>query len=235
MKDVFKRIELKYLLTQAQYDAIQAKIKDYFVPDEFFKSDICSVYCDTPDFLLARRSIEKPDYKEKLRLRSYGVVKADAPVFVEIKKKCDEIVYKRRIKVCENQAYEIVAGNMKDDSQIGNEIFYFQQLYHGLQPKIFISYTREAFTCKSDETLRLTFDHNALWRDYDLTLHHGIYGESVFPEGRIMMEIKTASALPLWLVEILSQNTVYKTSFSKYGTAYMKYVLKAKQGGKKIA
>ena len=234
MKDVFKRTELKYLLTQAQYDAIQARIKDYFVPDEFFKSDICSIYCDTPDFLLARRSIEKPDYKEKLRIRSYGVVKENAPVFVEIKKKCDGIVYKRRIKASENQAYEIVSGNLKDDSQIGNEIFYFQQLYHGLQPTMMISYTREAFTAKDDNTLRLTFDHNALWRDYDLTLHHGIYGEPVFPEGKIMMEIKISSALPLWLVEILSQNAVYKTSFSKYGTAYMKYI-KAKQGGKKIA
>jgi len=235
MTDVFKRTELKYLLTQEQYDAIQARIKDYFVPDEYFKSDICSIYCDTPDFLLARRSIEKPDYKEKLRIRSYGVVKENAPVFVEIKKKCNAIVYKRRIKANENNAFEIVAGRAKDNSQIGNEIFYFQQLYHGLQPVMFVSYTREAFTCKDDASLRLTFDHNALWRDYDLTLHHGIYGEPVFPAGKIMMEIKTASALPLWLVEILSQNAVYKTSFSKYGTAYTKYIMKAKQGGKKIA
>lgn len=234
-QSVFQRYEIKYVLSKEQYDLLLSKIKGKFVPDKFFRTDVCSLYYDTPDFLLARRSIEKPAYKEKFRLRSYGVVQAKDPVFVEIKRKYDGVVYKRRIKTTEKKALAVAAGKQDDHSQIGQEIDYFLKLHGQMQPKIFVSYAREAYTAKDDKNLRVTFDQNVLWRDYDLSLHHGIYGTALLPEGSVLMEIKTAGALPLWLVEILSQNKIYKSSFSKYGTAYEQAMAQVAQGGKKIA
>lgn len=234
-QNVFQRYEIKYVLTKEQYALLLTKIKDKFVPDKFFRTDVCSLYYDTSDFLLARRSIEKPAYKEKFRLRSYGVVKDDAPVFVEIKRKYDDVVYKRRIKTTEKVAVALAAGKKNDQTQIGQEIGYFLKLYGQIEPKIFVSYAREAYTAKDDQSLRLTFDQNVLWRDYDLSMHHGIYGTPILPPGSVLMELKTAGALPLWLVEILSQNKIYKSSFSKYGAAYQQAMAQVAQGGKKIA
>ncbi len=234
-RDIFKRYELKYLLSIEQYRLIKSIMLDYMRGDKYGESDICNLYCDTPDFLLVRRSIEKPFYKEKLRIRSYGVAKKDADVFVEIKKKYDSVVYKRRIATDEKSAVKMLAGNTVSDSQIGKEIDYFAKLYSGIQPQMFISYRREAFYGIDDNDFRMTFDRSILWRTYDLSLKSGIYGQPILPENKILMEIKTAAAIPLWLVKVLSKNKIYKTSFSKYGTAYMLMLNHKKQGEKQVA
>ena len=84
---IFKRYEKKYLINDAQFRALSEKIGDLFTPDEFGKSVIMNIYFDTPTDMLIRRSIDKPVYKEKLRLRTYGVPNDDSNAFVEIKKK----------------------------------------------------------------------------------------------------------------------------------------------------
>ena len=219
-RDIFKRYELKYILSAEQYRFIKKEMENYMRGDKYGESDICNLYCDTPDFLLIRRSVEKPFYKEKLRLRSYGVAKQGTDVFVEIKKKYDSVVYKRRIATDENNALDMVSGIREIDSQIGREISYFTKLYKGIAPKMFISYRREAFYGREDKEFRITFDRSILWRTDDLSLSSGIYGSPVLPENKILMEIKTAAAIPMWLVKVLSEHKIYKTSFSKYGTAY---------------
>ena len=234
-RDIFKRYELKFILSTEQYRLIKSEMANYMRGDKYGESDICNLYCDTPDFLLVRRSIEKPFYKEKLRIRSYGVANKDNDVFVEIKKKYDSVVYKRRIKTDEKTAVEMLAGNEVYDSQIGKEIAYFTKLYTGIQPKMFISYRREAFYGKDDKDFRITFDGSILWRTHELSLHSGIYGQPVLPEDKVIMEIKTAAAIPLWLIKVLSENKIYKTSFSKYGTAYTLMLKNKKQGESKVA
>ncbi len=234
-RDIFKRYELKYLISIEQCRLIKSEMAKYMRADTYGESDICNLYCDTPDFLLVRRSNEKPFYKEKLRIRSYGVVKDGADVFVEIKKKYDSVVYKRRIAADEKTADRILAGNAVVDSQIGKEIAYFTKLYAEIQPKMFISYCREAFYGIDDKELRITFDRSILWRTYDLSLKSGIYGQPVLPRDKVLMEIKTATAFPLWLVKILSNNKIYKTSFSKYGTAYTLMLKNITQGEQKVA
>ena len=97
--NLFKRIEKKYLLSGKKYDQLMTALADYIEPDEYPHSTICSMYYDTPDFKLIRASIEKPLYREKLRIRSYGVPTRDSKVFVEVKKKYDGVVYKRRLKM----------------------------------------------------------------------------------------------------------------------------------------
>lgn len=231
--NVFKRYELKYLLTCEQYRAIKNLMESYMRGDKYGESDILNVYYDTPDFLLIRRSLEKPVYKEKLRVRSYGVPKKDGDVFVEIKKKYKSVVYKRRVVEKQKNVERLLGGGAT--TQIGKEIGYFVSMYQDIAPRMVISYRREAFYAKDDGDFRVTFDKNILWRNYDLSLESGIYGQPVLPEGMILMEVKTAAAIPLWMTRFLSANAVFKTSFSKYGTAYMQMIKKKEQGGQKVA
>lgn len=233
--DIFKRYELKYILTIEQYQLVKSLMASHMRGDKYGESNICNLYCDTPDFLLVRRSNEKPFYKEKLRIRSYGVVKKDVDVFVEIKKKYDSIVYKRRIATDEQTALEMLAGNATYDSQIGKEIEYFTKLYQGIRPQMFISYRREAFYGIDDNDFRITFDRSILWRTYDLSLKSGIYGQPVLADNLVLMEIKTSTAIPMWLVSVLSANKIYKTSFSKYGTAYTLMLTNNTKGDQQVA
>lgn len=232
--NVFKRYELKFLLTVEQYRQIKPIMNEFMCGDEYGESEILNIYYDTPNYLLIRRSLEKPVYKEKLRVRSYGIASKNSDVFVEIKKKYDSVVYKRRIVEKEGNIVKILSGK-GNKTQIGKEIDYFISYYKNLSPKMVISYRREAFYAKNDREFRITFDNDILWRNYDLSLKCGIYGKPVLPEEKILMEVKTASSFPLWLTRFLSANAIYKTSFSKYGTAYMQFLKETIQGEQKYA
>lgn len=217
----FQRYETKYLVTREQAAVIQKAMLEYMTADSHGKSTLCSLYFDTPDYLLARRSLEQPVYKEKLRLRSYGAVCQNRPVFVELKKKCASVVYKRRICMSAPQAYDyLLRGKAAPDSQIAREIDYFLRMYEGLRPAALICVQREAYYAKDDCSFRLTFDEDLLWRDYDLGLDFGVYGELLLDRNLVLMEAKTAGVFPLWLVKLLSEHHIYKSSFSKYGAAY---------------
>jgi SPX domain protein involved in polyphosphate accumulation len=230
--NVFKRYETKYLITKSQYKQILAEISDEIDSDEYGKSTICNLYFDTPDNLLIRRSLEKPVYKEKLRLRSYGIANDNSTTFVEIKKKYQDVVYKRRESLTESDAMKYLCqGKFVKDSQIMREIDYFLSYYKDLAPAVFISYEREAFYAKEDSDFRITFDKNILWRDYDLSLKKGIYGNPIMKQEQVLMEIKTPFAYPLWMVRVLSENHIYKTSFSKYGNAYKQKIMNRQHGG----
>lgn len=220
-QSIFKRYEMKYMLTKSQYIKLKELLLKYAKEDEHGKSTVCSLYFDTPDYLLIRRSLEKPLYKEKLRLRSYGVALSDSEVFVELKKKYKGVVYKRRVEMTNAQAMKFLLGQEKEkDTQIIREIEYCFDRYNGLEPACLLTYERRAYYGRDDHEFRITFDRNILWRDYDLNLHSGIYGEPILDENQVLMEVKVAENMPMWMVEFLSENKIYKTSFSKYGTAY---------------
>lgn len=224
--NVFKRYELKYLLTRDQYREIKEFLAGRAQIDEYGRSSIRNLYYDTPDFLLARRSAEKPFYKEKLRLRSYGAAVPDGKVFLEIKKKYDSVVYKRRVVLPTAAADGKEAKDISmPETQIGKELAWFSEFYGSLAPKIFLSYEREAYYGIQNKDLRITFDGELLWREENLSLQSGAYGQYILPPDKIIMEIKTASAIPLWLAAYLSEQRIYKTSFSKYGTVYQQLLL----------
>lgn len=226
-QNIFKRYELKYMLTTKQYELLREAMSDYMVSDKYGQSTVCNLYFDTPDYLLIRRSIEKPLYKEKLRVRSYGVATPESTVFTELKKKYEKIVYKRRISTTEKEAMEFLMDRKPIlEGQIPKEINYALDHYAPLLPKAYISYDREAFYGREDKDFRMTFDRNILWRDYDLSLCKGIYGTKILEDGYVLAEIKVANAIPMWLIKFLSQEKIYKTSFSKYGTAYTNYISK---------
>ncbi len=220
--DVFKRCEIKFLITDLQRTAMMKPLLRNMHPDEFGKSTIRNIYFDTPDFRLIVNSLEHPLYKEKLRLRTYGKANQSTPAFVEIKKKYDGIVYKRRVQMPLAQANEYLGGGAPPvRSQITNEIDFFLRRYELLTPQVLITYNREAFFANDESDLRITFDNDILWRDCDVSLCGGIYGKKILPPNMSLMEVKTSGSMPLWLVEFLNRNEIYKTSFSKYGRAYM--------------
>ena len=222
---VFKRYELKYLMDEGQTLAVRDALEEHMRTDRYARSTIRNVYFDTPDFLLARRSIAKPVYKEKLRFRSYGSPSEDDDVFVELKKKYDSVVYKRRLTMPLGDAMEWLCGcGQGPESQIGEEIGYMKVRYPDIRPAMYLSYDREAHCTDGD--LRITLDSNILARTegVDLTMPAG--GHPVLPEGYTLMEIKTMYGYPEWLTRLLSSNRLYKTSFSKYGNAYKEIVLR---------
>lgn len=220
-QNIFRRVETKFLITEEQRDKMKLLFPGRMVDDKYGKSDICNIYYDTPSYLLIRRSIEKPVYKEKLRVRSYGTATSESDVFIEIKKKYNSVVYKRRICAKEKAAEKYLASSEKNSaSQVGKEIDYMFELYEGLSPRVFLSYRREAFYAADDSDFRVTFDTDILWRDYDLSLKSGIYGSPILDEGKVLLEVKSSVGIPLWLTAFLSENKIYKTSFSKYGNAY---------------
>ena len=195
--------------------------------DKYGRTTIRNIYYDTDSYRLIRRSIEKPLYKEKLRVRSYQRADSDSTVFVELKKKYDGVVYKRRIALPERVAGDWLGNKIPTpiDTQISREIDYFRHYYEGLRPAMFLSYEREAFYERSGGDFRVTFDENILCRRTDMSLCSDTYGYSVLPENRVLMEIKCPGAIPLWMVDILSKEKIYKASFSKYGMAYVKTVI----------
>lgn len=219
----FKRYEKKYLLNDEQYKMLREKTADFMTVDKYGEHTICNIYYDTEDDELIRTSIEKPKYKEKLRLRSYGVPKEDDTVFLEIKKKYDGIVYKRREQItCADAETLIRNGEMiKYDSQIFREIEYFLTV-HKVVPKLYLAYDRIAMFGTEQPELRITFDKNIRSRRDDLDLTAGDRGEMLFDDDMHLMELKAPGVIPLRLVRILSEMEIYPVSFSKYGSVYKK-------------
>lgn len=219
---IFKRHEVKYLLTQAQKQKILQAIAPYMALDQYGRTTIRNIYFDTDNYRLIRRSIEAPVYKEKLRIRSYCRAEPQSTVFVELKKKYRKVVYKRRIALPEKEAMAWVTGrdSCHEHSQISAEVDYFLQYYGALYPTVFLSYEREAFYSRDQSDFRITFDDSILCRQEELSLGSDIYGTQLLPKGFTLMEIKCSGAIPMWMIHILSEEKIYKTSFSKYGTAY---------------
>lgn len=228
--EVFNRFEKKYILDDDQYGRIIEYLSTHMESDKHNKAKdfytICNLYYDTPSDELIRRSIEKPVYKEKLRLRSYGVPDDETDVFLEIKKKYKGIVNKRRTKIGLYEAYDFVDsgiqpnGEYNYNSQVLKELTYFLKVYDELSPKVYIAYDRKAFFGLDDKELRVTFDTNIRTRRSHLRLEYGDEGDRLLENGKWLMEIKTINTMPIWLSDYLNENEIYGVSFSKYGTEY---------------
>ncbi len=221
-QNVFERYEIKYFLTKTQKEALMKEMDKRMQSDKYGRTTIRNIYYDTDNFRLIRDSLDHPVYKEKLRIRSYQRAEIGDMVFVEIKKKFEDVVYKRRVAMP-----RIAAENWIDyrkplafSSQITSEIDYLVDFYEGLSAKAFLSYEREAFSDNKNPEFRLTLDENILARDTELNLGSDIWGQPLLPHGMTLMEVKIAGAMPLWMANFLSSNNIQKVSYSKYGTYY---------------
>lgn len=221
----FKRYEKKYILSKEKYDLLLAIISRYMHPDDYGETVICSLYCDTPDYLLIRRSLDKPIYKEKLRIRCYGVPKENSTAFIEIKKKFKKIVYKRRLDTTYAEAVNYIkTGSLEVEGQIKNELDWFRQSYNGLAPTVALFYTRTAYIDNEGSELRITLDKDLMWRKNELDLTLGAYGEPLLEKDEYLMEIKIPGAMPIWLANTLSELEIFPISYSKYGNAFRSFL-----------
>ena len=221
-KDVFERIETKFLLDDMQYTELMKKLENMAAIDSYGKTSILNIYFDTPDYKLIERSLEKPVYKEKLRLRTYGIANDETNAFIEIKKKYKGVVYKRRISMPYAKAVDYLVNGKKIEkrSQISDEIDYFLQFYKGIRPAMAISYDRIAMAGIHDPELRITFDTNIRWRTDKLSLTEGNVGKDILLPGQHLMELKIAGAMSVEMARILDELNIRQTSFSKYGRGY---------------
>ena len=218
---VMQRYELKYILTAAQTEGLIRALNGHMEPDRYGLTSIASLYYDTPDYRLIRTSIEKPEFKEKIRLRSYGLATQESPVYLELKRKAYGIVYKRRVPttIPKVQKFFSGEGDVCGPGQINREITYFRDYYRELVPACLIIYDRIAYY-EPNGDLRLTIDYNPRYRTHDLRLDCSMDGTSLLEPGQTILELKVQQAMPLWLTEILSDGAIRKGSFSKYGEAY---------------
>ncbi len=234
---IFKRYELKYILTTEQKRQVLAAMEAHMQQDAYGRDTIRNIYFDTDDYRLIRHSMEKPVYKEKLRFRSYRQVAPNGDVYVELKKKYKGVVYKRRLVVPQKEALDCITKGISfpANTQISREIDYFCSFYKDLKPQVFLSYEREAYFALDGSDFRVTFDENILYRQEKLNLSEAPYGRPLLLEGMTLMEIKTPGAIPLWMTKGLTEAGIYKTSFSKYGAAYTDIMLRGHKGEQKNA
>ena len=226
----FKRFEIKYLIGREDAETFVGKLALRMNLDEHCPEGegyrISSVYFDTSDRALIRHSLSHPLYKEKLRMRSYEGPKQDEDlVFLEIKKKFGGVIGKRRATMTLRQAEDFVSTGLEPqlkgyiNNQVKEEIAYFLSVYE-VRPSAYISYTRLAFSGGQDRGLRVTFDTDIVARSSEASLRRPSYGEHIIKEDQVLMEIKFASSVPLWLAAMLSEAGFRRQGFSKYGTEH---------------
>ena len=220
---VFNRYEKKYLMTEPVYRALRTRLDRYMKQDQYGQHTICNIYFDTANSLLIRRSLEHPVYKEKLRLRSYGVPDMDSTVYLEIKKKYRRVVNKRRIPLKLGEAYDYLQNGIRPPAggQILREIDFFLQRYE-LLPQLCLCYDRIALFGLKDPEFRVTFDRNIRSRRLAVGLENGDWGQRLLPGDYVLMESKILGAAPVWFADILAELDIYPISFSKYGNIYRK-------------
>ncbi len=200
--------------------------------DSFCKNgsySILNIYFDNPQHDVIRRSVAKPYFKEKLRLRSYGVPDGgDFTVFLELKRKIGGVVNKRRAKLTYDEAKSYLNNGKKPQNpdyvtaQVLKEIDYFIAHNH-VEPMCFLSYERIAMVGIQDKSFRLTIDKNILARRENLSLSEGCFGRHLIPPDKRLMEVKFTGAMPVDFADLLSELGIFSKSFSKIGTEYKTY------------
>ncbi len=222
---IFERIEKKYILDQAQYEGLTKLLEGRMEPDSFGEQTLMSIYYDTPGYDLIRRSLDRPVYKEKLRLRSYGYP-VPSVVYLELKKKYKGVVYKRREAFPSDRAQAFLSGGYDPPkmSQILKEIRYFTDFYR-TEPKMMILCERTAYRAIEGDPVRLTIDRNIRFRETGLDLNSGTDGILYSDTPLYVLELKAEGAMPIWLADALAVLKIYPSRFSKYGKCYTKKIM----------
>ncbi len=219
--DTFKRVEDKYIMTKKQAARFMELCSSHLKEDTYFRYTVRSVYFDSERSDLVIRSLMKPDYKMKLRLRSYCDPQGDTPVFLETKKEFEDIIYKRRIGLSYDEAIAYldygIPHHVKNNT--ADEIDYLLN-YYNLSEKVMIAYDRECYASKTEDDVRITFDSNVRYRIDGFSMVLDGSEKRLTDEDTVVMEVKAMDRYPLWLTKTLSAMKLYRGSFSKYGKIY---------------
>lgn len=232
-QEIFKRFELKYLLTQAEYRALRQEILPHMTYDTYGdpegKYNIISLYYESADKVIYHETMNKLRFRQKLRLRVYDNVTLEDNSFIEIKQKFKNVVNKRRSILPLKDAYrllaqpydeELIATANASNQQILREALHFKDLYD-LNPATVVSYDRQAFSGirENEQDLRVTFDYNLMCRANDLAVENGPDGLHFVDQDLVILEVKVSNSVPFWLSRILSDFNFSRQGFSKFCTS----------------
>jgi len=232
-QEIFKRYELKYLLTRAEHEAFREAILPKMAydtyGDEEGKYNIISLYFESSDKKIYYETVNRLRFRQKLRLRVYDQATLASPSFIEIKQKFTNVVNKRRTLIPLKDAYHVLFNSYDErlihevdasNPQILREALHFRDLYN-LKPATIVSYDRQAFsgTQPNEEDLRVTFDYNLMCRDHDLALENGPEGIYFTDRDFVILEVKVSNSVPFWLSRILSEFKFFRQGFSKFCTS----------------
>ena len=223
-QETFKRVEDKYRVTREQACEVINRLNDHICPDLYFQYTVHSIYYDSPDCNLVVSGLAGGSYKAKVRMRGYNEVSGTSPVFIETKKKYENIVYKKRLQMPKDEAFPYMASRstQETESNIAKEIGYMKEHY-GLVPKVLISYDRICFAAKNEQDVRVTFDSGIRYRLGCLDDLNDNGTELPLGGDEVMLEIKAMDRYPMWLTKTLSDMKLRRTSFSKYAAIYQKH------------
>ncbi len=215
------------MLDEEKYYELLNIINKYLEKDKYFDSRIRNIYFDNDNFDLIRKSIDKPIYKQKLRLRCYANNQSVDTVYFEIKKKFKGITNKRRIKASKSGIDDYLYHDIKPmcDMQVLKEIEYIIKR-NELKPVLYLAYDRQSYYAKDNKNFRLTFDTNLRFRESNLNIENDEDTTNYFKRNIYILEIKTLDAIPLWFSKALTTLKIYPVSFSKYGKIYENYISK---------
>ena len=198
--------------------------------DEYGLHTINSLYYDTVNYDLISLARRKPNYREKLRIRCYGTDYVNAPYFLEIKKKVNKVIYKRRVDMNFYQVNDFINhGLLPINNSFSDELTLMEVkriLDNNVFPSVMVIYDRIALFDNLDPNFRVTFDFNMRWRKDRLNFLHDDSGSIIAPEVDVIMEVKILKSYPLWFSQLLSELKIFPQSFSKFGEVYKRYILK---------
>ena len=231
-QNTFCRREKKLLLPASSLSPLRDQLFSHMEADpnncDGKPYSICNLYFDDDSDSVIRNSIEKPFFKEKLRMRSYGTPTEQSSVFLEIKRKCDRVGTKRRVTMLLRDANRYLDTGEKPsylspvEQQVLREIDFYRSS-HPVYPKVYIGYLRYAYYDRTDHGFRVTFDTDIMTRRHDLSLESGCYGTPLLPPEMILMEVKFLGAVPRWFASFMSRNHLYFGSYSKYGREFIQH------------
>lgn len=230
VKEVFKRYELKYLISFEQYISLCEHLLEKMKYDAYGtegKYNIVSLYYDSDDSKIYYETRNKLRFRQKLRLRIYDQADETSTAFIEVKQKFKNVVNKRRTALPLNEAYDLLNTSGADweqrnwqasNRQILKEAMHFKSLYD-LRPELVVSYDRQAFSGIDEPDLRVTFDYNLMCRTDDLRIENGPEGQHFIDRDNVVLEVKVSETVPFWLSRLLSEHGCSKQSVSKFCTS----------------
>lgn len=223
------RYEIKFVLSFREMDKIRHSISKLLEPDSNNEENgyrVLSLYYDSPDLVWFWDKVEGERIRTKMRLRIYpknGLENVQSG-YVELKLKTGHLVHKKRIHLEIEQAIGLCRGNQADTVRDSDKLFCeeIEALVStlSLRPTAITSYRRIAYTSgETHQRLRVTFDSLCKGRVNDLGILSNASSFSFLPEDMGIMELKTGSSIPVWLLEMLQSNRVRINRMSKYCTA----------------
>lgn len=233
------RYERKYLVPNYQLAALRERVLTFVKPDKYALYDhnifpeytVRSIYFDTPSLSSLFDKNEGYKDRKKLRVRGYNNQNEHSKVFLEIKRKNGDRIFKNRSlipfkslnKILEFGLGEKITENLDKSNQKEDAIKFLYQMnrYHQT-PVNLVVYEREPYYGKFDKGTRITFDKNIRSKRYpNLSELYSDFDLNYVWKEHFILEIKYFYApMPIWAKSIVNEFKLQSAPLSKYVEGY---------------